>query len=72
MGMGGGGGANSGKRYNLGFGLQVQNLFNVVDRGNPVGLLTSPSFGTSTSLAGGLFTSGDAIRRIYLQTSFNF
>ena len=72
MGMGGGGGANSGKKYNLTFGLQVQNLFNIVDRGTPVGTFTSPSFGQSTALAGNIFTSNSAVRRIYLQTSFNF
>ncbi len=72
MGMGGGGGANSGKKYNLSLSVQVQNLFNIVDRGTPVGTLTSPSFGTSTSLAGGIFNSNSAVRRIYLQTSFNF
>ena len=71
-GMGGGGGASSGKKYNLTFGLQVQNLFNIVDRGTPVGTFTSPSFGQSTSLAGNIFTSNSAVRRIYLQTSFNF
>lgn len=71
-GMFGGGGASSGKKYNLTFGLQVQNLFNIVDRGTPVGTLTSPSFGSSTGLAGGIFTSNSAVRRIYLQTSFNF
>jgi uncharacterized membrane protein YgcG len=71
-GFGGGGGASSGKKYNLSFGVQVQNLFNIVDRGTPVGTLSSPSFGTSTALAGGIFTSNSAVRRIYLQTSFNF
>ena len=76
-GRGGGGGfgggfGNSGKRYNLGFGAQVQNLFNIADRGIPVGNLTSPSFGTSTALAGNIFTSNSAIRRIYLQSSFTF
>ncbi len=72
MGMGGGGGASSGKRYNLTLGAQIQNLFNVVDRGSPIGTLSSPSFGTSTALAGNIFTSNSAIRRIYLQASFNF
>ena len=72
MGMGGGGGASSGKKYNLTFGLQVQNLFNIVDRGTPVGTFTSPSFGQSTALAGNIFTGNSSVRRIYLQSSFNF
>jgi hypothetical protein len=71
-GMFGGGGGGSGKRYNLSFGVQVQNVFNVVDRGTPIGTFASPSFGQSTQLAGGIFTSQSAVRRIYLQTSFNF
>ena len=68
----GGGFGNSGKRYNLGFGVQVSNLFNIADRAVPVGNITSPSFGTSTSLSGGIFTTNSAIRRIYLQSSFTF
>lgn len=71
-GMVGGGGASSGKRYNLTFGGQVNNLFNVVDRYTPVGTLSSPSFGTSTQLAGNIFTSNSAVRRITLQASFSF
>jgi Carboxypeptidase regulatory-like domain len=71
-GGGGGGGTSSGKRYNLIVGLQVQNIFNIVDRGAPVGTLSSPEFGESTALAGNIFTSNSAVRRIYLQTSFNF
>ena len=68
----GGGGASSGKRYNLTVGAQFQNLFNIVDRNVPVGTLTSPSFGTSTNLAGNIYTSDSAVRRIYLQAGFTF
>ncbi len=68
----GGGGANSGKKYNLALGAQIQNLFNDADLSTPVGTLTSPSVGTSTSLAGGPFTSGSALRRVSFQASFNF
>ena len=71
-GFGGGGGASSGKRYNVSFGAQLQNIFNIVDRNVPVGTLTSPSFGTSTQLAGGIYTSDSAVRRIYLQAGFTF
>ena len=68
----GGGGASSGKKYNLTVGAQAANLFNVADRSVPVGTLTSPSFGTSTQLAGGIFTTDSAIRRITLNLSFSF
>ena len=68
----GGGGASSGKRYNLAVGAQIQNLFNVANLSTPVGTLTSPSVGTSTSLANGPFTSSSALRRVSLQASFNF
>ncbi len=72
----GGGGVSSGKRYNASFGIQAQNIFNDADRGTPNGTLSSPSFGTSTTLAGtgnnGLYTSGSALRRVYLQASFSF
>jgi hypothetical protein len=71
-GPGGGGGINSGKRYNLTIGAQAQNLFNIVDRSTPVGTLTSPSFGTSTQLAGNIYTTDSAVRRITLQLGFTF
>ncbi len=71
-GAGFGGGTNSGKKYNLTLGAQAQNLFNIADRSVPVGTLTSPSFGTSTQLAGGIFTTDSAIRRFTLNLSFNF
>ncbi len=67
-----GGGASSGKRYNLAIGGQVQNVFNIADRATPVGVLTSPLFGTSTELAGNLYTTDSAIRRVTLQLSFSF
>jgi uncharacterized membrane protein YgcG len=68
----GGGGASSGRRYNLNVGAQFQNLFNIHDRSTPVGTLTSPSFGTSTQLAGGLDTTDSAVRRIVVQAGFTF
>jgi hypothetical protein len=67
-----GAGTSTGKRYNLAIGLQVQNLFNNEDLANPQASLSSPYFGQSTQLSGGPFTSDSAVRRITLQTSFNF
>jgi hypothetical protein len=68
----GGGAGNTGKRYNLAFGVQVFNLFNNLDVSTPNGTLTSQQFGRSTQLANNPFTSGSALRRISLQTSFTF
>ncbi len=71
-GPGGPGGLSSGKKYNLVLAAQFQNLFNVVDRSAPNGTLSSPSFGQLTGLAGILFTTNDAVRRVQLSASFNF
>ncbi len=68
----GGGGASSGKKYNLVLAVQFQNLFNIVDRSSPNGTLSSPSFGQLTNLAGQLYTTNDAVRRVQLSASFNF
>jgi hypothetical protein len=67
-----GSGTSTGKRYNLTVGLQVANLFNNEDLATPQASLSSPFFGQSTQLYGGPYTSDSAIRRITLQTSFNF
>ncbi|QMV18192.1 carboxypeptidase regulatory-like domain-containing protein [Granulicella sp. 5B5] len=66
------GGVSSGRKYNLVLAVQFQNLFNVVDRAAPNGTLSSPSFGQLTGLAGSLFTTNDAVRRVQLSASFNF
>ncbi len=72
-GGGGFGGAGStGRRYNLGFGVQVLNLFNNEDLSTPNGTLTSQNFGRSTQLNGRPFTTNSAVRQVLLQTSFNF
>jgi hypothetical protein len=78
-GMFGGGGANTGRRYNLTFGAQFMNLFSTENLSTPVGVLRSTSlFGHSTQLAGGngngngLFSTNSALRRIMLQATFNF
>jgi hypothetical protein len=67
-----GGPPSSGKRYNIALGVQAQNLFNDADLSTPVGTLTSPSFGHSTSTAGGPYTTNSADRRFSFQASFNF
>jgi hypothetical protein len=71
-----GGGANTGRKYSLSFSAQALNLFNDIDYGTPNGTVTTGSgasrFGKSTSLAGGIFSSGSAARRIFLQAAFQF
>ncbi len=69
---GGGGGTNTGRRYNLTIGAQGSNIFNIVDRGSPVGVFTSPKFGVANQLAGNIFTTNSAVRRVLLQASFTF
>jgi hypothetical protein len=78
---------STGRKYTLNFSAQALNLFNDIDRGTPVGtispeLVTPASgssyygpgslFGQSTSLAGGIFSSGSAARRIFFQAVFSF
>jgi len=71
-GPGGFGGSNTGRRYNLAFGVQALNLFNDANLSTPNGTLTSQQFGVSTQLAGRPFTGPSGIRQISLQTSFTF
>ena len=71
-GMGGGGAPGTGRKYSLTFSAQALNLFNDIDYGNPVGSVTSPSFGKSISLQGGVFATPSAARRIFIQAAFQF
>jgi Carboxypeptidase regulatory-like domain len=66
------GGQGTARKYTLTFTAQALNLFNDINYGTPVGNVTAPNFGKSTSLAGGIFSSGSAARRIYLQAVFSF
>ncbi|HUZ93713.1 MAG TPA: carboxypeptidase regulatory-like domain-containing protein [Edaphobacter sp.] len=64
---------NTGKKYNVTFSAQVQNLFNNADYATPNSSLGSAKlFGKSTQLAGGPYTSSSSLRRISLNMSFNF
>ena len=76
----------TGRKYNLTFSVQAQNLFNNINYGTPIGTLDPPekdingtlvptndtSFGHSTSLQSGPFSSGAASRVVRLQAVFNF
>jgi len=63
---------NSGQRYSLTLGISARNMFNYVNEGTPVGVISSPIFGQANSLAGGPFGSQASNRRIDLQLSFSF
>jgi hypothetical protein len=81
-----GGGSDSGdgqtnKRFNLNLSVNIQNLFNNTNESLPIGNLSSPLFGVSTSTAGGFGrrggnqgggNQGAGNRRIELQARFNF
>ncbi|MGD0681862.1 MAG: carboxypeptidase regulatory-like domain-containing protein [Terracidiphilus sp.] len=82
-GLGGGGGrgggpggmfgsTSTGRKYSLNFSVQALNLFNDIDYGTPNGTVTSPNFGKSTGLAGGIFSTGSAARRVFAQVVFSF
>ncbi len=68
----GGGPINTGRKYTLTFSAQALNLFNDIDYGTPNGNISSPNFGRSTTLAGGIFSTGSAARRIFVQAVFSF
>ena len=62
----------TGRKYTLNFSAQALNLFNNINYGTPVGTVGSPNFERSTSLAGRPFSSGAAVRSIFLQAVFSF
>lgn len=75
--------ASTGHKYSLNFSAQALNLFNNIDYGTPSGVVPAlnPTTGTidqnngfnkSTSLAGGIFSTGSAARRIFVQAVFSF
>jgi hypothetical protein len=60
-------------RYNLTLVAGANNLFNIVNWGTPNGVLLSPLFNKTQSLAGGQFGSPvPGNRSIFLQSSFTF
>ena len=71
-GMFGGDSASSGQRYSLTFGVSARNLLNNVNKGVPVGVISSSFFGHANSLAGGPFGSQASNRRVDMQVTFNF
>jgi hypothetical protein len=67
-----GGGGSSDRKYAINFSVQALNLFNNINYGQPIGTVSSPRFGQSTSLAGRMFSQGSASRRIFFQAGFTF
>lgn len=67
-----GGPERSNQRYSLTFSVNARNLFNNVNPAPPIGNLSSALFGKSTALAGGVFNTQSANRRIDLQVMFAF
>jgi hypothetical protein len=73
MGGGGfGGGGATNRKYAINFSVQALNLFDNTNYGPPIGTVSSSRFGQSTSLAYGMFSSGAASRRIFIQAGFTF
>jgi len=67
------GGERSDRKYSLTFSANARNLFNTVNAGIPVGSLSAGrQFGIANSLAGGVFNTQSANRRIDFQTVFTF
>ncbi|HJX83063.1 MAG TPA: carboxypeptidase regulatory-like domain-containing protein, partial [Candidatus Angelobacter sp.] len=68
----GGGPERSNQRYTLTLSVNARNIFNNVNPAPPIGNLSSSLFGQSTALAGGVFNTQSANRRIDLQVGFSF
>jgi hypothetical protein len=68
------GGGSTGQRYNLTISVQARNLLNHVNPGPINGIVTSPLFGESNTLAGGIgaFAQSGLNRRLDLQARFTF
>ncbi len=78
------GGSPNAKKYSLNFNVQALNLFNDIDLGTPVGGIQptfnastgqygpGPQFGKSDGLAGSIFSTSSAARRIFFQAAFQF
>jgi hypothetical protein len=56
----------------LSFSIEAQNLFNHVNPGQPVGVLSSPLFGQPLSVATDFSTLTSANRTILLHSTFTF
>jgi hypothetical protein len=64
--------SSSDKRYTLTFSVAARNLFNRVNLDTPVGNLSSPVFGRSTSIHGFGHGTPSANRTLDFQVRFSF
>jgi hypothetical protein len=76
--------ASTGHKYSLNFSVQALNLFNDIDYGMPNGTIVptldsstgiwgpGSQFDKSTTLAGQIFSTGSAARRVFAQVVFSF
>lgn len=62
----------AGSRYSLTFSVTARNVLNTVNLSTPVGNLSSPLFGTSTSIHGFGPGGASANRMVDLQVRFSF
>ncbi len=79
FGGGGLGSGSSGRKYTVSLGAQIMNLTNNIPYAAPNGNLSAYNanpaqnlFGRSQSLQQGPFSSGSAVRRVFLQANFSF
>jgi len=72
--FGGGGGGATSRRYNLTLSVNARNLLNHTNYGPINGFMSSPTFGTSTTLAGGFGAEASPLnnRRLDFQLRFSF
>lgn len=66
------GGGATGRKYTLTFSAQALNLFNNINYGGPNGTIGTRYFNRSTTLAGGIFSTGSAARRVFVQAILSF
>ncbi len=60
------------QKYQLEVGMMAHNVFNRINLGTPVGIVGSPLFGQSNSLAGGFFNNQSSNRMINVFLRFSF
>ena len=60
------------RRFNMTVDVHALNLFNDINYAPPTGVLGSPEFGKSNALAGQIFSSNSASRRIFASVVFAF
>jgi hypothetical protein len=66
-------GTSESYRYNLTVGVGAMNVFNIVNLGTPIAVLSSPLLGQYNSLAGGAFgPPGGGNRNIDFQLALSF